>query len=154
MKKPSKIIFVAGVFSFCLTPLLTISETAHAHLKMGTYLGREASTGEPCSVEIHAVRFEGNVRHPINERVEIFYAGKAWTLRHPALINPTEGTVRPSSDSLEAAHGVPGAADAFQLIISHAPGKDGPTAFYAIHDNYKDPSQSAQVSCQDLAFQQ
>jgi len=152
--KTSKILYAIGALSISLSSLLAAPQSAHAHLKIGTYSGQDARTGEPCSVEIRTVRFEGNVRHPINERVEISHSGKTWVLHHPALINATEGTVRPSSDTLEAAQGTPGAADAFQLVISHAPGKDGPTAFYAIHDNYKDANQSIQVSCHDLVFQQ
>lgn len=148
MKKTSFRFQFLALASFAFVTALPVSQ---AHLKIGTYEGTSPS-GETCAVEIQEVRFEGNVHHPINERVQVRHQGKTWTLHHPALIQAEEGTVRPSSDTLESAVGSAGVADAFQLVMSHAPGKDGPIAFHSIHDDYKDASKSSVTTCRELAF--
>jgi len=137
------------------TLALVLSSSAHAHLRIGTYAGTDARTGAECTVEIRAVRFENNQRHPINERVEVVENGtRTWTLRHPTVITTADSSVGASSETLEAAVGISGGAEAFVVEMSHEQGKEGPTAFHSIHHDYRDAARTTHLACTGLAFRE
>ena len=143
----------------CLVLLMAATfglvSSAQAHVKIGTYQGTNALTQEPCAVEIKAVRFENNLRHPLNERIEVQHSGgSAWTLSHPARLELQEGIVGFSNATLEATRGISGGADAFVIEMSHEEGKDGPSAFHALHHDYRDSGKSTQIHCLGLTFQE
>ena len=134
---------------------LVSSSSVHAHLRIGTYAGTNAATGAECTLEIRAVRFENNLRHPINERVEVTENGtRAWTLHHPAIVVPTDSAVGFSNETLEAAVGISGGAEAFVIEMSHEEGREGPTRFHSIHHDYRDANRTTRTSCEALAFRE
>ena len=138
----------------CVVVAVCFALPAAAHLKVGTYSGRDSVTGEACSVAVRAIEFEGGLRHPLNERITVLAKGRTWVLRHPAQIDVSLGKVEFSGASLEATQGVPGAGDGFVLTMSHEEGKEGPQDFFLIHHDYRDVSKSTRSACVGLSFQE
>jgi hypothetical protein len=138
--------FVAGV-------ILVGGASAEAHLKLGTYRGFEPNSGAPCALNVSAIRFEGGIRHPLNERVDITVEGRSWTLVHPARIDASSGKVLFSGATLEAAQGISGGAEAAVLTMSHEEGKEGPQELILLQHDYRDESRSLKRVCSGLVFE-
>ena len=134
---------------------LTLSTSALAHVRIGTYAGTDAVTGAECTVEMRAVRFENNLRHPINERIDVIENGtRAWTLHHPVSVSVMDPAVEFSGATLEASTGISGGADAFVIEMSHEEGHEGPKAFHSIHHDYRDGSKTTHATCANLTFRE
>ena len=133
--------------------LFILSSPAFAHLKVGTYQGRDQATGEPCAVRIQSVDFEGGLRHPLNERVTIQRGDQIWVLRHPVQIDQALGRVGFSGASLEGSRGIPSGGEGFVITMSHEEGNEGPQEFLMIRHHYRDSSKNQRIVCAGLAFQ-
>jgi hypothetical protein len=131
-----------------LAVLMILSATpALAHVEPGRYVGHTAD-GVACTMDVTAVRFEGNVPHPLNERVEVSLVnGVAFTLSHLPQIDRAENTVRPQGGVLTGVRGVPGAADAVILEMIHSEPYTGPETLTILHDDYKDATKSSKFEC-------
>lgn len=132
---------------FALLTLILASTPALAHVEPGRYVGHTAQ-GTPCTMDVVSIRFEGDIPHPLNERVEVrLENGVAFTLSHLPQIDRTEKLVRPEGGKLTGARGVRGAGDAMILEMIHSETYTGPESFVVLHDEYKDASKSSKFEC-------
>jgi len=130
------------------------SQVSSAHVEIGRYQGTISGTGSACYIDILAVRFEGNIPHPLNERVDVrLEDGKELTLVHLPLLNRSERTVRPEGGKLTGVKGSRGVGDAAVLEMIHSDEYTGPTTLTMIHDDYKVPSRSKATECVGLKKQ-
>jgi hypothetical protein len=130
-----------------LLTLILASSPALADVVPGRYVGHSAQ-GAPCSMDVISIRFEGDIPHPLNERVEVrMENGVSFTLSHLPLIDRSTGRVRPEGGKLTGARGVRGAGDAMILEMIHSETYTGPESFVVLHDDYKDASKSSQLEC-------
>lgn len=129
--------------------LTLTSSMASAHLKIGTYNGTELN-GNNCAVEIQAVTFEDNIKHPLNERVAIRFEETGFTLRHAPTIDLNRSKVTFEGDRLT---GVKGSAEwtlAFSITMVHDEKNDGPSDFTLIKQNNKDSTKTEKFYCKGL----
>lgn len=125
------------------------SSAAMAHFELGEYRGT-AADGTACSFTVKGVSFEGNLRHPLNERIEIVFNGVSYALSHPPVVDDTAGTVRFDHDHARAIRGVATGAEALTVTMDHSEGRDGPGSFVFVSDNYKSPAMSSKLTCTGL----
>lgn len=135
--------------SWLIALALIVSVPAFANVKIGTYRGTTPE-GAACEFEVKSVSFVNDVRHPLNERVEIAHHHHTFVLSHAPVINAVEKSVRFDHDHLTATQGVKGGAIAAIITMDHSEGKDGPGQFTMIHDNYSDASGSMMMTCGNL----
>ena len=140
-----KKLFLASIIGSAL-----IVSSAQAHLEVGKYEGVDQS-GKACGFEVTAVRFEGGVRHPLNERVDIkICEGFNMVLGHAPEIDRDKGEVGFDHHHLSGAVGIKGGADAAVIWMEHSPQFEGPRVFHFIHHDYKDASKNTHTECKDL----
>jgi hypothetical protein len=131
-----------------------ISNAALAHVEPGRYQGTVASTGAACFIDIIAIRFEGNIPHPLNERVDVrLDQGMELTLSHLPQMSRTDKKVRPEGGKLTGVKGNRGVGDGAILEMVHSDEYTGPTTLTVIHDDYKDSSRSTMTECLGLKKQ-
>lgn len=130
--------------------LSLFASTAQAHLDLGKYQGTDLSS-RACEFEVKAIRFEGGVRHPLNERVEIQVVdGSTFILGHAPEIDRDHGQVLFDHHHLSGARGVKDGADAAVIWMEHSEHFEGPRVFHFIHHDYKEPRNNVHVECGDL----
>lgn len=124
--------------------------TANAHFKIGFYDGT-ATDGSKCSFEIKAVNFKNNLKHPLNEQVEIEVASdRTLTFTHLAIVDAVKGTVRPKAKTLSAVEALENGAVAMELIMNH----EGPVQMLTFTDNYSDASLNERNVCANLKYRE
>lgn len=136
------------IFAKTLTFALLVSTSAMAHVEPGMYLGATAA-GQPCSMVAKKTYFENNVKHPLNERIEIKIQKQKYIVQHPPIISVVDQTAAFNHDMFQGV--VPNATGATALVVtmSHAEGSEGPTEFHLISHEYKTDKRSM-VSCLNI----
>ena len=124
-----------------------------AHVKMGIYQG-QTENNEKCEVEIKEKWYTENFKHPLNERVEVYFelAKAHFTLVHPPTYILEKERVFFNHDILAQTISTKVGANAFILHMIHRPDKKGPGSFQYIQDNWRDPSKNEVLNCNDLKF--
>lgn len=135
-----------------LTLALFIALPSSAHIQVGTYLGKKAD-GSACTLISKGTTFQNNVRHPLNERVEVVVESETYSLYHPPVINAEKGLASFNHDAFHATRPTAYGADAVVVTMSHAEGKEGPTAYALIQHSWK-TEQSTVMTCSNLVFQE
>lgn len=125
------------IIAATLTTVLSLQ--ALSHIEMKVYQGTDAN-GAPCSVDVKSKTYLNNTKHPLNERVDVVYNGKAYSLRHPETVNVETGEVAFEHDYLQGVLATPSGSLALTLILSHEPGQEGPKKFVASEHSWKDGS--------------
>lgn len=128
--------------------LLFVSSIAQASITTGLYVG-QAEDGSVCELNVGKQTFENNQAHPLNERFVMIAQGKAFTVRHPALISETEKTAGFDHDQF---HGVlPNNLGADALVVKKIETTtfEGPSEYYLINHQYKKDLRSLFV-CKNL----
>lgn len=124
---------------------LFLTQSAWAHLELTTYSG-ETVDGKPCSVKVNSVAHEGGVHHPLRERVSVTIDKYTLELRHgtnwpdvkPLDFELDTGHLKGSFGDIIKANGeVKALTVAFEMVMSHDNGNEGPTAF-RFGENYWD----------------
>ena len=114
---------------FALVPAVS-----SAHLEVKKYSGVNTQ-GAACTVEVKAITFQNNVKHPLNERVEVVYGERSYFLSHPGETDLKTGEVGFNHDMLQAITALSTGAESVTLLISHDPGSEGPRELvYSRHD--------------------
>jgi len=132
---------------------LLFSFQSFGHVKMGVYQGQKANK-EKCSLEIKEKWYLKDFKHPLNERVEIYFEliQKPFTLIHPPTYLLDQEKVFFNHDILAQTVSTKVGANAFILHMAHRPDKKGPDSFQYIQDNWREPSKREVYSCNDLKF--
>lgn len=111
---------------------LTASQ-AFAHIEPGIYRG--TSDGAPCTVEILSITFEGDFKHPLNERVKASVNNQLpLTLSHLPKVDIAGNKIEHEKGILtgavaEAMGENATLKTAVVLEMSHEPGTSGPTRY-------------------------
>lgn len=125
---------------------LLISSSTFAHVEPGTYVG-ETPDGEECMIEAIRQYYVDNVKHPLNERIELkTEQGIKFTVGHPPVIDETEGdeVAAFNHDYFEGILPTKTGAAALVINMKHEEGKEGrPVAFHIINHNWKEKKVSA-----------
>ncbi|MCM0606928.1 MAG: hypothetical protein KA715_12630 [Xanthomonadaceae bacterium] len=126
-----------------LLALVTIlfSQSSFAHIEPGIYVG-ETPTGGECSIESVRQYYVDDVRHPLNERIELkMKDGTKFTVGHPPIID-TEEKYEYTGYNHDLFQGVlptKVGADALSINMDHPEGKEGrPVAFHFLSHNWKE----------------
>ena len=124
-----------------------------AHVKMGIYQGQTPGN-EICEVEIKEKWYTDNFKHPLNERVEVYFelAKSHFTLIHPPTYMIEKERVFFNHDILAQTVSTKVGANAFILHMIHSPDKKGPESFQYIQDNWRDTSKNEVLNCNNLKF--
>ncbi len=107
-----------------------------AHIETKKYQG-EDHEGHACSIEVRSISFLNNIRHPLNERIEVDLEGTKFILRHPETVNTTTGKITFDHDLLQGVVALPTGARSLTVVMSHDSGNDGPQKFIASMDDWK-----------------
>lgn len=137
--------------SFVTVLAMLVAIPAFAHLELGTYKGKTAD-GRECTFEVKSVSFVRDLKHPLNERVEILVDGETYTLQHLPRVNAETGDVLFERDLLTGAAGYAGGALAAVLKMEHSTDRDGPISLTLLNHSYKYKSKASSF-CGDLAHQ-
>lgn len=125
------------------------SQSAFAHLEVGKYSGSDRG-GEPCEFRVESVAFEGNVKHPLNERVVIRYENRSYTLSHLPIVTISEFKVVPEAEVLTGTRGTENVNEAFILKMGHVNGQHGPQEFSFVKHYPEFQSMSNRYMCLEL----
>ncbi|MFN8944524.1 MAG: hypothetical protein ACK5WZ_07870 [Pseudobdellovibrionaceae bacterium] len=121
------------------------SVLAIADVELKEYSGKDAN-GNSCVFEVKSVHFVDNKKHPLNERVEITFAGETYFLNHPSLVNMATGEVSFNHDLLQAVNSKSTGAESITLIMSHEEGNKGPVELIISNHNWKN-NQVSKITC-------
>jgi len=134
--------------------LLTIftvlfSTQAFAGLDLGKYEG-VTPEGEACSLIVKSVSYDRNLKHPLNERIQIETHQMIFDVFHPSVIDHEAGTVLFDRDHLVGTVGTQQGAIAGVLKMVHSEDYHGPSEFTFIHHNYKNRVENRKDTCLDI----
>lgn len=138
--------------SSCLAflPFVLVS-SASAHLEIGTYEGKD-STGAVCSLRIIDEVFEGDLHHPLTERFVVDYLGKIFKVGHPFIFSAADKKASFDHDHLNASLPFKGGSEGLEIKMDHSEGRDGPSEFHYVSDDYRNDLNDKVSDCYDLVF--
>lgn len=121
---------------------------ANAHIDEGTWKG-VVREGVNCFMDAGKQSFEGGLRHPLAERIEIKIGTTTYSVQHPRAIDAITGQVSFNHDLFEGV--VPTATGAFavQIKMVHTEEFEGPASFSVMEHNWKTGAVEL-VQCNDL----
>lgn len=126
---------------------------ALADIDSGNYQGVDQNGGQ-CQVVVGEVTFEGGVRHPLNERLEVELDGVRWTLSHKKVVDEDNGTVRFDHNYFEGTIAVARnqrfGAQYLKITIDHDAEPHRPVEFIYLNDDYKDNQKNLKQICSQL----
>lgn len=131
---------------------LLVSALAQAHVEVGTYRGT-TTEGATCEMTSEGTYYEGQLKHPLTERVKLVVAGETFIVQHPPVIDETEQMAYFDHDQFKGALPNKTGAKALVVKMQHAPGSEGPSEFYLIDHVYKGDKRTS-IKCSGLKFQQ
>ncbi len=122
--------------------------SANAHIEQGTWKG-VVRDGVNCFMDAGLQTFEGGLRHPLAERIEIKIGNTNYTVRHPYSMDVATGKISFNHDLFEGV--VPTATGAFALQIKmiHSADFEGPGSFSVMEHNWKTGAVEL-VQCNEL----
>jgi hypothetical protein len=139
--------------TFLLAGGILLASQAQAHVRTGFYDGM-AMGSVPCSIEVKQVHFVG-VRSPLNERVEIVYENREFTLSHSPRVDLNRNALTFEAGKLSSVRGLEGGAEGFVLSMVHTPEHTGPVAFTYIRKSGIGNEEITTVStCEGLHFRE
>lgn len=119
---------------FLITLLTSIF--AQAHIEEGTWKG-SVREGVDCFMDAGAQTFEGGLRHPLAERIEIKIGNTTYSVHHPYSIDATTGQVAFNHDLFEGVVPTKTGAYALQIKMVHTEEFEGPASFSVMEHNWK-----------------
>jgi hypothetical protein len=132
-----------------------VATQAMAHFQIGRYEG--TSVHGACGFEIKSVNFKNNLKHPLNERVEVkldfghvsdSLESSAVEMVHLAIVDSEIGSVRPKHEILTAVLPFAGGAHAAELFMND----NGPFKMTFVSDNYKNANKNFKMVCDQLTY--
>jgi hypothetical protein len=127
--------------------LVFVSSIAFAHVEPGTYRGMTPE-GKECSMSAGATYFENNVRHPLNERIDVSAGGADFKVGHPPIVDAGQSVAFFNHDLFQGVLPTSTGAQALVIEMSHeANGEraEGPRSFTLIENHWKSGEKSALV---------
>lgn len=124
------------------------SLTAFAHVEPGTYVGKTAE-GKDCSMIAGRTYFAGELRHPLNERVELTVEGTLFLVGHPSVIDSAKGEVGFNHDLFQGVVPTKTGAQALEVVMEHSEIFEGPKS-YTFMDSKWRTGESAAIKCDNL----
>lgn len=122
---------------FILAASLVFSlEVAQARVEPGSHKGK-SSDGTDCEMVAGKTYFDKNVRHPLNERIEIQVNGEAFVIQHPPVISVEDKSAFFDHDQFHGVLPTKTGAKALVLKMEHSNSFEGPSEFYVITHEYK-----------------
>ncbi len=109
-----------SLFVVALVPMVS-----SAHLQLKKYSGMDAF-GATCAFEVKSITFLNNMKHPLNERVEVIFGERTYVLSHPGTTDMSTGEVGFNHDLLQSISAVVSGAEAITILMSHNAGSEGP----------------------------
>ena len=132
---------------------LIFSLSTFADVQIGAYQG-ELDDGTKCFLQINKKTYVDNFRHPLNERVDVYFEHKNqnFTLIHPPQYLVEKQRIFFNHDILAQTIPTQNGANAFLLHMAHGPLKRGPQSYEFIQDNWRNPAEKAVYNCKHLEF--
>lgn len=119
---------------FCGFLLLPVVSFAHLELKKYPCV---APADVACEVEVKAITFQNDMKHPLNERVEVIFQNRTHFLRHPETVDMQTGAIGFNHDLLQETVATSSGAESITLMMSHEVGKEGPVELVISTHNWK-----------------
>ena len=134
-----------------LFSILLLVSVAQGHVDPGLYKGTTPE-GLQCSMLCHRTFFEGELKHPLTERVELTVNESRFVVQHPPVIDEKTKSAYFDHDQFKGV--LPNAKGAMALVVkmNHQGGTEGPSEFYLISHEYRGNERSA-LHCQNLQLQ-
>lgn len=131
------------IFLLSLLPLI-----AQAHLEPGAYTGVSADK-VPCSMTVGEQYFVDNKPHPLNERIRITVNGTEVVVGHPTVFDSAQDLISFNHDLFQGVIPTATGAQALEVVVTHEPGKEGPTSFSWIENFWRAGKKTA-LHCSEL----
>jgi hypothetical protein len=131
---------------FILTALA--ASILNAHIEKGTWKGN-VREGVDCFMEAGEQTFDGGLRHPLNERIEIKIGKTNYSVRHPYSIDTEHGVVNFNHDLFEGVVPTATGAYAVQINMIHTDEFEGPGSFSVMEHDWN-AGTSELVKCLSL----
>lgn len=129
---------------------LFITNISSAHVKPGTYEGT-SKQGSLCAMTAGRTYFEGDIRHPLRERVEIQVQDTKFLVAHPSIIDSSSGDVSFDHGLFQAVNPTATGAIAIEIKMEHTANYEGPSSFVFMDSNWK-TDQKNFYSCENLQW--
>lgn len=129
--------------------MIFAATTARADLVTGLFKGTDLE-GHACEINVVSVGHEGDLRHPLTERVTVVLNGQEWKLGHPAEVNEEASKVRFNHNSFRGITPTKVGAQFLRLNIDHDAEPHAPTSYTFVNDNYRDDVKSGTITCTGL----
>lgn len=136
------------LISVCI--ILLAALTVQAHVETGPYEGKTA-TGETCRMVAGPMFFDGNLHHPLTERVTVTVDGVQFTLGHPPVVDAANAVAFFNHDVFQGVLPTATGAKALVIHMDHSPAHDGPVGFTLI-ENFWKSGQKQSLNCGNLVF--
>ena len=137
--------------SLILTVIFLTSTAAYAHIDQGTWNGETSGDNLKCSMLVGNTTYLNNLKHPLNERIEITIDGQAFAVKHPTTLDFNSAVIDFNHDLFEGELATSTGATAVQIIMNHDPANKGPVSFNLINHNWK-TNGTTRVICNSLKF--
>lgn len=116
--------------------LALYTTSTFAHVEPGVYQGKTES-GATCEMTAIKTFFEGALKHPLTERVELVVNSITFNVQHPAIIDETKPSASFDHDQFKGVAPNSTGADALVMKMTHTKNYEGPMEYYLIKHNYK-----------------
>lgn len=133
-----------------ISTLLLIGASASAHIENGIYKGK-TDAGDVCEMQANRTYFEGELKHPLNERVELVVNALTYQVGHPPLIDETAPMAAFDHDQFKGSYPLSTGAMGLVVKMTHAEGKEGPTEYYLISHQYRQDTRTV-IKCSGLVL--
>lgn len=121
--------------SILMTGLMTVVSVS-AHIEPGIYKGLTAD-GQACQFEAGANYYLEDVKHPLNERIDMIYNGADYVVQHPPIVDEATTTVHFNHDAFHGVLATPTGGKALIIHMLHTDTFNGPGSFTAIDHQWK-----------------
>jgi len=127
---------------------LTLSLSSYAHIEQGLWRG-VVNDSANCYMEVGAQSYENNLRHPLNERIEIKIGSTQYSVKHPAHLDFSKGEVGFNHDLFEGITPTKTGAFALQIKMIHTDHFEGPSELSIMEHNWVTGFKEV-VTCRNL----
>lgn len=118
------------------TSLILVVSLSQAHVAPGSHAGKTAD-GSACEMVAGKTYFDKNIRHPLNERIEITVNGETYVVQHPAVISVTDKLAAFDHDHFHGVLPTKTGAKALVINMEHSDSFEGPSEYTVITHEYK-----------------
>lgn len=144
-----------SVITLALLSSVLVSTQAFAHVEKGDYKGLDQN-GKACAFTIGEMWFEGEIEHPLTERIEVsklVFEGFKPVLNqfqtgHPPVVNLESGLARFNHDIFQDIAATATGAVSVTILKQKEESKEGkPVGIIYIEDNYRNKNESKKITC-------